>query len=134
MKATITWLRISYLTGAVADGTCAVLMLMPSRMAESEFRYPMGLAASLMFGWTLLLLWANLKPLERKGVLLLTIFPMITGLFVSAIWAYFTGLLSFQQFITAALVELAIALLMAFSYQKARSAESPRIGGKAQVA
>lgn len=132
MKRAITWLRISYLTGAIADGTFVVLILMPARMAETEFRYPMGIAAALMLGWTMLLLWANVKPLERKGVLLLTIFPVITGLFVSATWGFFAGLLTFQQFVSAALVELGIALLMGFSYWQTR-VESPRIGGKAQV-
>lgn len=50
MNLAIRWLKASYLIGAIADGIFAVFMLLPSRMAESKFRYPMGLAASLMFG------------------------------------------------------------------------------------
>ncbi|MHA1212822.1 MAG: hypothetical protein ACTSSH_10205 [Candidatus Heimdallarchaeota archaeon] len=32
---------------------------------------------SLMWGWTALLFWADRKPLERRGVLLLTAFPVV---------------------------------------------------------
>ena len=83
MKSAIRWLRANYIAGAFADGLIGILMLIPSRMGETEFRYSMGLGAALMFGWTALLLWGNMKPLERKGILLLTIFPVITGLIVN---------------------------------------------------
>jgi len=33
--------------------------------------------AALMWGWTALLFWADRKPLERRGVLLLTAFPVV---------------------------------------------------------
>ena len=87
MKSAIRWLKASYIAGAVADGLTGVLILIPSRMGEAGFRYAMGLAAALMFGWTVLLLWGNIKPLERKGILLITIFPVITGLLATGIWA-----------------------------------------------
>ena len=80
-KIAVRWLKASYIAGVLADGLVGVLMLIPDRMGETEFRVPMGLAASLMFGWTALLLWAYRKPFERKGVLLLTIFAVIFGQF-----------------------------------------------------
>ena len=69
VNASVRWLRANFITGAIADGIIGILILIPSQMGETEFRYPMGLAASLMFGWTLLLIWAYRKPVERKGVL-----------------------------------------------------------------
>jgi hypothetical protein len=48
----VTWLRTSYWAGAVADAVIGIVMLIPGRMGETEFEYPMGLAAALMFGWT----------------------------------------------------------------------------------
>jgi len=54
MESAIRWLRISYITGAFADGLAGIVMLMPGRMGEMEFRYAMGLGAALMFGWTIL--------------------------------------------------------------------------------
>ncbi|MFC2157858.1 hypothetical protein ACFLT9_08480, partial [Acidobacteriota bacterium] len=91
MKTSIRWLRISFITGAVADGLVGILMLVPSWMGEIEFRSSMGLGAALMFGWTALLLWGYIKPMERKGVLLLTIFPVITGIFATGVWAAISG-------------------------------------------
>ncbi len=123
MKSEIRWLKISYIAGAVADGLTGILMLIPSRMGEIEFRYPMGLGAALMFGWTALLLWGNIKPVDRKGVLLLTIFPVITGLVVSGIWAAASGFFPVEKIIPSLILALALIFLMGFSYLKARSAE-----------
>jgi hypothetical protein len=51
------------------------------------YRFAMGIAASLMTGWTLLLLWAALEPIGRRGVLLLTVFPVITGIVAATVIA-----------------------------------------------
>ena len=40
----------------------------------------MGMGASLMLGWTALLLWADRLPVDRRGVLLITVVPVIVGL------------------------------------------------------
>ncbi|NIM90197.1 MAG: hypothetical protein GTO17_04535 [Candidatus Aminicenantes bacterium] len=123
MDSAIRWLRASYIAGAVADGLIGILMLIPGRMGETEFRYPMGLGAVLMFGWAALLLWGNIKPLERKGILLLTIFPVITGMVVTGIWAAASGFFPVKKIIPSSVLGLALAFLFSFSYLKARSAE-----------
>ena len=123
MKSALRWLRASYIAGAVADGLVGILMLFPSRMGATEFTYPMGLGASLMFGWTALLLWANMKPLERKGVLVLTIFPVITGLLVTGLWAVLSGIFPIQRIIPTSFLGVALNCLLGFSYVKARLAE-----------
>jgi len=122
MKPAIRWLRISYITGAVLDGLIGFLMLIPSRMGETEFRYPMGLGAALMFGWAILMLWGNEKPLERKGILLITIFPVITGLVAAGIWAAASGLLPVGRIMPSSILGLALIILFGFSYLRARSA------------
>ena len=33
----------------------------------ADYRYAMGMGASLMLGWTALLIWADRKPIERRG-------------------------------------------------------------------
>ncbi|MFC2166287.1 hypothetical protein ACFLT2_14980, partial [Acidobacteriota bacterium] len=109
--------------GAVADGLVGILMLIPSRMGETEFRYAMGLGAALMFGWTALLLWANIKPMERRGVLLLTIFPTIAGLFLTGIWAAASGFFPVEKIIPSSILLIALVFLFGFSYLKARSVE-----------
>jgi hypothetical protein len=120
MKSEIRWLRISYITGAVADGLVGILLLIPDRMGETEFRYPMGIAASLMFGWAFLLVWANRKPVERKGVLLLTIFPVITGLLIAGVAAVASGIFPFSKIILSSLLEIGLIALFGYSYVKAR--------------
>ena len=124
MDAAVRWLRASYIAGAVADGLIGILMLLPDRMGETEFRYPMGLGASLMFGWTALLLWANRRPMERKGILILTIFPVISGLVATGIWAVAAGRFPFQKTAPSAILGIALIVLMGFSYWKATVAEN----------
>jgi hypothetical protein len=118
-QAAVRWLRASYITGAVADTLVGILMLVPGRMGETEFRYPMGLGASLMFGWAALLLWADRKPVERKGVLLLTIFPVITGLLATGIWAAASGRLPVTRILPSSALGLSLIGLLGFSYWKA---------------
>ena len=128
----VTWLRTSYWAGAVADAVIGILILIPGRMGETEFRYPMGLAAALMFGWTILLVWADRKPTERKAILLITVFPVITGLLLSGIYAVATGLLPSNKIIPGLAVGVILIILMLYSYVNARGlgrkeAEPPAI-------
>jgi hypothetical protein len=92
-------------------------------MGETEFRYAMGLGAALMFGWTVLLLWAYMRPLERKGVLLITIFPVITGLFLAGVWAAVTGFFSVEKIVPTSILQIMLIILFGFSYLKARAVE-----------
>ena len=62
--------------------------------------------------------------MERKGVLLLTIFPVITGLIASAIWAAASGRLAVARAGTWLVVEVALIGLLGFSYWKASRAEA----------
>lgn len=127
MGTAVRWLRASYIAGAVADGLIGILMLLPVRMGETEFRYPMGLGASLMFGWTALLVWASRRPVERKGVLLLTIFPVISGLVVTGIWAVAAGHFALQKILPSTILGVALIVLMGFSYWKAKVAENQSV-------
>ena len=40
----------------------------------------------MVFAWTCLLIWADRKPAERKGVLLLTIFPVLVGILTTRLY------------------------------------------------
>ena len=122
MMSAIRWLKASYIAGAIADGLIAILMLLPGRMGETEFRYSMGLGASLMFGWTALLVWAFRKPIERKGVLVLTIFPVISGLLATGIWAVAAGHFPVEKIVPSSILGSSLIILMGFSYWKATRA------------
>ena len=116
----IKWLRISYWAGAIADFIMVILFLIPERMGEVEYRYSMGLAAALMMGWTFLLIWADRKPVERKGILLLTIFPVITGLIVANLYAVGLNIFPISKTIPAGILGVSLIVLMGFSYLNAR--------------
>ena len=115
------WLRASFVAGAIADAVVGVLILIPSRMGEVEFRYPMGLAASLMFGWSLLLVWGYQKPMERKGVLVLTICPVITGLMASGAYQVASGAFDLTRVLPTMVLGAGLIGLMGFSYFNARA-------------
>ena len=133
MKDRKRWLRISYWTGAVTDGLAALQLLVPNLFAAINrlpgfhpslaYTYAAGMAASLMLAWTMLLLWANRRPLERKGVLLITIVPVILGLVVTEVWATWSGFLAAGALVPVWVLQAALCALFAFSYLQARSEE-----------
>ena len=135
MAGTIRWLRISYWVGAVTDGLAALQMLFPPLFAfgmglpafdpGSDYRYAMGMGASLMLGWTALLLWADRKPLERKGVLLLSVFPVIAGLAANEAYAVAAGFLPLAAVLPIWALQAALAALFLVSYWRARAQHEP---------
>lgn len=118
MENKLLLLRACYWGGAILDGLAAIYMIfpnvftllynLPSFSPGVEYFYAMGMGASLMLGWTVLLLWADRKPIERRGILLITFFPVIIGLIINSILAvllHFIPLLNMlpilvNQFIT----------------------------------
>ena len=90
--ATARVLRAVFLAGAVTDAVALLPMLLPSlatllwglRDVSDSYQLAMRCAASLMFGWTLLLVWASRRPLERRVVAPLT-FLVVGGIVVSEI-------------------------------------------------
>lgn len=56
------------------------LLTRPEAIHALRVRLALGMGASVMLGWTVLLLWANQKPRQGKGVLLMTVFPVLAGL------------------------------------------------------
>ena len=90
-----------YLFGIIADAMWAVALLSPSFygvltgrvMTDPSLilRLNMGIGASLMAGWTVLLGWAACDPIERRGVMLITFFPVIVGLVTLTLIGISTG-------------------------------------------
>ena len=118
----LTWLRTSYWAGAIADVLVGALTLVPSRMGLPGFRYPMGMAASLMFAWAVLLLWADRAPVARRGVLPITV-VVIIGLLLSGVYSVVTGLFPVSKIVPSTVLGVVLIVLMLFSYLNAGSAE-----------
>jgi len=90
-------IQIAFMVGAVTDGLAVIPMLsyrVGARLfgngasrSSKEYRYAMGIGASLMAGWTLLLIWGAVNPIERREILLLTVFPVIAGIVLATVFA-----------------------------------------------
>jgi hypothetical protein len=77
-------LRLMFILGAVVDGVIAVSWFLIAAGARipnilngytgtgSDYQLAMYVAAMFMAGWTILLAWGAIKPVERRGLLLIT--------------------------------------------------------------
>jgi len=127
----IIWLRISYWVGAILDGLWVIPMLFPAIGAKiygiedltmsGEFRYALAVGAALMLGWTFLLLWADRKPVERRGIVLLTIFPVKVGLDLANIYLFVYGFATVQGMIPSWIISILVYALFIYSYVNSRS-------------
>ena len=122
----ILWLRVSYWIGAIADFVVGIAMLYPriftavynieNYIPDRAFRSAMFLAAATMFGWTVILLWADRKPVERRGILLITIFPPIIGLAGAGVYAVTSGFITLPKMIPTWIFQLFLIILFSYSY------------------
>ncbi len=124
-------LRLSYWIGAITDAVAAIQMLSPSLFGVMndiphfspgpDYRFAMGMGASLMAGWTALLLWADRRPVERRGVLVLTVVPVILGLAVNEALAVRAGFLPLRSQVPIWGLQLALAVLFLAAYRGANA-------------
>jgi hypothetical protein len=98
------WARWFCWIGAAVDLIATVALLSPS-LSETmlgvsgipvtpALLYAMRTGAALMLGWTALLLWASVRPVERRGVILLTVVPVIAGLVLTELAAIQSGFIA----------------------------------------
>jgi hypothetical protein len=129
----IRWLRRAYRLGALVDGLATVGMIFPARLWTAGFRAPfdrnrpelaygMRAAAPLMAGWTILLLWADQRPLERQDVVAMTAVPVVAGLMVGDIAAVRAGHVAARSILPTRVLQSALLALFAVSYALGRAA------------
>ena len=131
----VRWLRTSYWVGAVADAIVGLLMLFPEAGRAiygitgfepgPDYRYAMGLGASLMLGWTVLLRWADRRPVERRGILLITVF-VIFGLASANAYAVMSGLVALPRMIPTWVFQAFLVALFSYSYFRSGAAALSR--------
>lgn len=128
MKNKIFWLRLCYWWGIIADAVMAVLMFFPkhylgfmnvSLAPDSGVRYGLLNGAPLMIGWTILLFWADRKPVERKAILLLTL-PVIAGYVAVEVYALCAGWAELRQTLFLLLQQIGMSAVFVVSYRNAR--------------
>jgi hypothetical protein len=130
MNRKVVLLRICYWLGAILDARAAILLTLlryrdlPAGIwtHQSAHAFAMqalrgaGDAYSLMWGWTVLLLWADRKPVERRGVLLLTAVPVIPAIFLNMLQQWTGGFVPFGQIAPWFLFLIGLMSLFAFAY------------------
>ena len=116
-------LKTAFLVGAVTDALALVPMLIPpvARLLwgfddqTGSYRFAMGYGASLMLGWTCLLLWAYRRPLERRFVAALTVF-VIFGLVLTEVIAVMSGHIDAWRMVPTWCLQTALLGLFAGAY------------------
>jgi hypothetical protein len=129
MKSKTTWIRSIFWLGAFVDFIVGVAMVHPELWAglfniqdfnpDLRYRTGMGVGASLMFGWTALLLWGSHKPVERRGVLLITAFPVVTGILLTTILSITVGLNTLASVASSVIFLPLLLVLLGLGYLKA---------------
>ena len=119
-------LSVSYWIGAVLDLFVACSMIFSSLFSKiyglknfddpSSFRAVMGMCASLMIGWSALLIWADRKPVERKGVLVITVFPVIVGMAGSIVYGVASGFITLERAVITWIIQGMLIVLFLYSY------------------
>ena len=129
MGKTIHLLKVSFWAGAIIDGIVAYLMLKTAVLGGTssltgyapgiEYRFAIGVAASLMLGWTALLIWGGRKPMERKDILVLTVFPVISGIFIATVVTYKAGFMPLKGTVLICGSLSPLIILLSYSYWRA---------------
>ena len=116
-------LRRAFLLGAITDALALIPMLVPWMASllwgftepSGAYRFAMGYGASLMLGWTLLLLWAYQRPVERRFVAALTVL-VIYGLVLTEIVAVLSGHLEMWRMVPTWCLQGVLLFLFASAY------------------
>ena len=126
MRNKVIFLHISYWFGGVLDGLMVVPMLCPriggimfgidNFNPGNDYKYAMMVGASLMLGWTVLLIWADRKPVERKGVIMITVIPVVIGLILAGSFAVYCGLIKIDKMIPTWIIQSTLLILFCYSY------------------
>lgn len=143
MKHKILLLRITFWWGLLADAVETIRMTFPALFksttgltlpVESGLQLGLLYGMPVMLGWTLLLFWADRKPLARRGVLLCLI-PVIGAYFGVQAFAISKGLLPVQQTILPFILQSGLLGLCAVAYyltRKTQGAENENQPGVCQ--
>jgi len=130
-KQKIILLRICYWYGAILDALWCIPMLIPELGLAAfgkagapvtlELRYSLAVGASLMLGWTVLFIWGDRKPVQRKGLLFLTLIPVKICLDLASLLLFQTQDVTVLRFCVMKLDGLILYVLYIFTLLLTRS-------------
>jgi hypothetical protein len=127
------WLRIAFGYGAIADTIVAIQMIWPGFLKlmmpidielSDGLVFGMRFGAPVMLGWTVLLVWAALRPLERRDVALLTALPVMAAYTTFLVWIILKGLATPGQLVPAFVSQGVLYGLFGFGHLSVISVEN----------
>jgi hypothetical protein len=119
-------LKLMFILGAVVDGAIAVswfLIASGLRIPNilngyvgtgSDYQLAMYIGAMFMAGWTVLLAWGAIKPVERRGLLLITSVLLILSVVVELV--FFRDMLGGAGFIFGVTKRIVLGVLATAIY------------------
>ena len=125
MKAN-SMLKFMFIVGAVVDGAIAVSWFliasgweMPNILngyigTGPDYQLAMYGGAMFMAGWTVLLAWGALKPIERRGLLLITSGFLLLSVIIEFI--FFSNMLGGMGFVFGVTKRLFLSVLFTSAY------------------
>jgi hypothetical protein len=129
----VFWLKLSFIIGAVVDGLAVIPMILPWAAKiiwgfegfTGIYYFAMGMGASLMLAWTILLIWAYRKPLERRYIALFTV-VILTGIAATEITLASLDYISLRSVLGSLIIQAVWLALFSYSF-----IISGRVGTKA---
>ncbi len=132
MRSGVLCLRVALWWGIIADTFETVRMAVPRLFLISTglelspdvgFRFGLLYGVPVMLGWTLLLLWANRRPMERKGVVLCLI-PVICAYMAVEAAGITMGIAALSKMIPTFFLQAVLVGLCVVGYVSASRRES----------
>jgi hypothetical protein len=116
-------LKLAYILGSITDFVVFLMMVFPQFASAfwgiegftEQYYFAMGLGAPVMIGWSLLLLWAYKKPVERRTVAPLTILAII-GIAITNIIMVNRGLFTFTGMLPSFIIQAILLALFSYGY------------------
>jgi hypothetical protein len=126
MEKKMAFIKVILWIGIIMDVISCLPLLVPSLGAQmyglttvpsgEDYLYMSRMSAVFMLGWTLLLLWAVRKPVERRGVILLTVFPVLVGLALAPLGAVMSGMIPLPNIVPLWIWQAFLAVLFLLAY------------------
>jgi len=119
-------LRLMFILGAVVDGAIAVSWFLIASGADipnilngytgtgSDYRLAMYVGAMFMAGWTILLAWGAIKPVERRDLLLITSILLFLSVVIELV--FYSDMLGGDGFIFGAMKRILLSTMATAVY------------------
>ncbi|OHD56832.1 MAG: hypothetical protein A2Y33_12750 [Spirochaetes bacterium GWF1_51_8] len=136
MKGKMIVIRIAFIWGIVADAVMTVLLSFPglfivsnnlNAAADPGFTFALLNSAPLMLGWTLVLIWGAIKPIERIGILLCLI-PLLIYYMAVNIIGLTLGVCRLENTILLLVLQASLLVFMVLGYVFGRQIRKTETG------